>query len=54
MPVPFGSRSLGGEYRSENVYAGSSKFPKPSDTPKAMKSLVTNLAGDLENAEKSG
>lgn len=48
------SKQVGGIYRTQNVYVGTHRFPRPRKIPRAMKSMVESLSKDLKEAEKSG
>lgn len=51
------SKTWGGVYRSisanEKAFVGAYEFSKPSEIPKAMKSLVLNLQSDIESLIKT-
>ncbi|KAF7900218.1 uncharacterized protein EAF01_007520 [Botrytis porri] len=49
----FDYQDFGGKYRKagESAFGGSHEFAKPSEIPKAMNSLVQNLANDIETIE---
>lgn len=46
------SKEYGGIYRSDEVFAGSLPFPKPSKISEAMRSMIQTLDKDLKNAAK--
>lgn len=45
------SKDFGGIYRIQDVYVGTHRFPTPAHIPEAMKSMVNNLARELEESE---
>lgn len=47
-------KDIGGTYRHHDAFAGSLRYTKANEVPKAMSSLVSNLHNDLEEIEKSG
>jgi len=46
------SKEYGGIHRSDEIFAGSLPFPKPSKIPEAMRSMIQNLDKDLGSAAK--
>jgi prophage maintenance system killer protein len=47
------NKEFGGTYRSEDVYVGAQRLPKPSTIASAMESMVRNLNEDLATAKKN-
>jgi Fic family protein len=52
----FNSKPYGGSYRhgDERAFAGAHEFAKPSEIPKAMRSLVDNLQADIAKIQHTG
>ncbi|KAF2635385.1 Fic-domain-containing protein, partial [Massarina eburnea CBS 473.64] len=50
----YSIKAFGGQYRSARIFTGAQELTRPTEIPKAMASLVKNLANDLEQARKDG